>query len=66
MALVTIGVGVFLVAGGIYALRNPRIQAARDVELITSEQAGSAERNTAYVVGVILIVAGLAFVSLGL
>lgn len=65
MALTTIIIGLFFVAVGVSVFLNPRMQGARDVNLITSAEAGSAERGAAYVVGGILLIAGLAIVSLG-
>lgn len=66
MAWVTIGVGVALLIGGVYILLNPRIQGARDVDLIESDSVSSAERYTAYIGAAIILLIGTGFLYLGI
>lgn len=66
MAWITIGGGIVILLGGIYVLLNPRIQGARDVNIIQSESVSSAERYTAYLGAVIIILIGLGFLFLGI
>lgn len=66
MALITIAVGLFFLIGGISVILSPRIQGARDAELITSDEVGSGERLGAYAGGLVLVVMGLGFIYLGL
>lgn len=65
-SLLVLGTGLVIVAGGLYVLSRPRMQGARDVDLIESEEPGTAERAAAYVAGAILVLGGLGFVYLGL
>ena len=70
-ALIAIVVGLFITAMGILAIVDPKLQGARDVNLITSEEAGSGERFASRVGGVVLTVIGLfilflvVYISLG-
>ncbi|WP_435361609.1 hypothetical protein [Haloarchaeobius sp. DFWS5] len=45
---------------------QPRLQGARDVDAITSDEVSSGERYGAYLIGTILVVAGLFIVYIGL
>jgi len=65
MALTTVITGLFIVAGGVYALLNPRLGGTRDAGVITSAEPGPAERGIAYVIGGILLTVELATVALG-
>ena len=55
-------IGSFTVAMGLTTLLNPRIQGMRDVDLITSEEVGPAERFGARVGGVVMLTLGM-FIS---
>jgi len=60
----TIGMifGTFTIAMGLTTLLDPRIQGMRDVDLITSEEVGPAERFGARVGGVVMLTLGM-FIS---
>lgn len=59
-------VGLFFLLGGVSVLLNPRIQGARDAEIITADEVGSGERLAAYVGGSFLVLLGLGFLILAL
>ena len=70
-ALIAIAVGLFVTAMGVFAIVDPKLQGARDVNVITAEEVGSGERFASRVGGVLLTVIGLsilflvAYISLG-
>lgn len=58
-ALIAIAVGLFITAMGVFAIVDPKLQGARDVNIITSDEVGSGERVASRVGGVILTAIGL-------
>ncbi|MGM0389040.1 MAG: hypothetical protein ACQEP0_11120 [Natrinema limicola] len=58
------GFGTLMTAMGITTLLDPRLQGARDMQVIQSEAVGPGERFGAQVVGVVLILFGVLVVGL--
>ncbi|WP_435362047.1 hypothetical protein [Haloarchaeobius sp. DFWS5] len=56
--------GLIAIATGLSTWRNPRLQGARDVKAIESEEVGSGERWGAYLIGGVFVLFGLALLYL--
>lgn len=55
----SIGVGVAIVAFGVRAILNPRLQLYRDQGLIESEEVGPGEKLGGQIMGIIFVAVGL-------
>lgn len=58
-ALLAIAAGLFLTAMGVLAIVDPKIQGARDVNIIESDEVGPAEEFGSRLGGVVLVAMGL-------
>lgn len=62
--LIATAVGLVVTAMGVFAIVDPKLQGARDVDLITSGEIGSGERFASQAGGVVLALIGLSILFL--